>query len=82
MLFNPVKTKSMVITTRQKHQLSDLSLRLSMDGQDIENVTEHHHIDYACGMVVAKYTLNKLNSYIKGQANESFLILPNLQSKR
>ena len=31
----------MVITTHQKHQLSDLSLRLSLDGQNIENVTEH-----------------------------------------
>ena len=41
MLSNPVKTKSMVITTRQKHQLSDLSLRLSLDGQNIEKVTEH-----------------------------------------
>ena len=42
MLINPVKTKSMIITTRQKHQLSNLSLRLSLDGQNIENVTEHH----------------------------------------
>ena len=41
MFINPVKTKSMVITTRQKHQLSDLSLRLSLHGQNIENVTEH-----------------------------------------
>ena len=41
MLTTPVKTKSMIITTRQKHQLSDLSLRLSLDGQNIENVTEH-----------------------------------------
>ena len=41
MLINPVKTKSMIITTRQKHQLSDLSSRLSLDGQTIENVTEH-----------------------------------------
>ena len=40
-LINPVKTKSMIITTRQKHQLSDLSLRLSLDGQNIQNVTEH-----------------------------------------
>ena len=31
----------MVITTRQKYQLSDLSLRLSLDGQNIENVSEH-----------------------------------------
>ena len=41
MLINPVKTKSTIITTRQKHQLSNLSLRLSLDGQNIENVTEH-----------------------------------------
>ena len=41
MLINPIKTKSMIITTRQKHQLSDLSLRLSLDDQNIENVTEH-----------------------------------------
>ena len=31
----------MIITTRQKHQLSDLSLTRSLDGQNIENVTEH-----------------------------------------
>ena len=41
MLINPVKTKSMIITTRQKHRLSDVSLRLSLDGQNTENVTEH-----------------------------------------
>ena len=44
MLINPIKTKSVVITTRQKHQLSDLSLRLSLDGQNIENVTEHRQL--------------------------------------
>ena len=41
MLINPVKIKSMIITTRQKDQLSGLSLRLSLHGQNIENVTEH-----------------------------------------
>ena len=41
MLINPLKTKSMIITTRPKHQLSDLSLRLSLDGQNTENVTKH-----------------------------------------
>ena len=41
MLINPVKTKSMAITTRQKHQLSDLSLRPSLHDQNTENVTEH-----------------------------------------
>ena len=41
MLINHANTKSMVITTRQKHRLSDLSLSLLLDGQNIENVTEH-----------------------------------------
>ena len=36
-----IKTKSMIITKRQKHQLSDLSLSLSLDSQNIEKVTEH-----------------------------------------
>ena len=49
MLINPVKTKSMIITTRQKLQLSDLTLRLSLDGQNIENVTEHHLLDLIVG---------------------------------
>ena len=40
MLINPVNIKSMVITTQQKH-LSDLFLGLSLDRQNIENVTEH-----------------------------------------
>ena len=34
----------MIITTRQKRQLSDLSSRLSLDGQNIENVTEHRRL--------------------------------------
>ena len=42
MLINPVKTKSMLINTQQMRQLSDLSLRLSLDGQNIQNATEHH----------------------------------------
>ena len=33
------------ITRRQKHQLTDLSLRLSLDGQNIENVIEHRLLD-------------------------------------
>ena len=34
----------MIITTRQKHQFSGLSLRLSLDGQNIFNVTEHRQL--------------------------------------
>ena len=41
MQINPVKTKSMLITTGQRHRLSDPSLRLSLDCQSIEQVTEH-----------------------------------------
>jgi len=41
MLINLVKTKSVLINTWQKHQLSVLSLRLSLDGQNIQNATEH-----------------------------------------
>ena len=48
-LINPVKTNSMIITTRQMPQLSDLSLRLSLDGQNIENVTEHRLLGLTVG---------------------------------
>ena len=41
MLFNPVKNKSTIFTTRQRHQFSDLSLSQSFDGQTTEYVTEH-----------------------------------------
>ena len=60
MLINPVKTKSMIITTRQKRQLWDLSLRLSLDGQNIENVTEHRLL----GLIVD----NKFRSQIHAKA--------------
>ena len=61
MLINPVKTKSMVITTRQKHQLSDLSLRLSLDGQNIENVTEHRLL----GLIVANPDWKHMRKHVK-----------------
>ena len=41
MLIHPQKTKSMIITTRQKHQLASLSLNLSLDGNSIDQVHEH-----------------------------------------
>ena len=43
-LIHPVKTNSMIITTRQKYQLSDLLVWLSLDGQNIFNVTEHRQL--------------------------------------
>lgn len=44
MLLNPRKTKSMVITTRQKHQRVLPSLDLLLSSQVIEQVSEHRHL--------------------------------------
>jgi hypothetical protein len=41
MLINPLKTKAMVITTRQKHQHTDLTLNLEVNNNKIEQVKEH-----------------------------------------
>uniref|UniRef100_UPI003AF8C29E reverse transcriptase domain-containing protein n=1 Tax=Thiolapillus sp. TaxID=2017437 RepID=UPI003AF8C29E len=41
MIIHPAKTKSMVIATRQKHQLSPLQLKLTLEKTDIEQVHEH-----------------------------------------
>ena len=41
MVINPIKTKSMTITTRQKHQLSPLPLDLVLNGAKIYQVSEH-----------------------------------------
>ena len=43
MVINLMKTHYMVITTRQKHQLSPLSLDLLLDGVNIQQMTEHRH---------------------------------------
>ena len=42
MVINPIKTKSMTIATRQKHQFSPLSLDLVLNGVKIDQVSEHH----------------------------------------
>ena len=41
MVINPIKTKSMTIATRQKHQLSPLPLDLVLNGATIDQVSEH-----------------------------------------
>ena len=46
MFINPGGKGKLIITTRQKHQLSDVSLRLSSVGQNIENVTEHRLLGF------------------------------------
>ncbi len=44
MLLNPEKTKSMVVATRQKHQCGIPLLRLLLNSQVIEQVSEHCHL--------------------------------------
>ena len=41
MVLNPSKTECMTITTRQKHQLGPLSLRLSLNDTTIKQVDQH-----------------------------------------
>ena len=38
---NPIKTKSMTVTTRQKHQLSPLLLDLILNRAKIDQVSQH-----------------------------------------
>ena len=40
-MIHPAKTKGMVIATRQKHQLSPLQLKLTLEKTDIEQIHEH-----------------------------------------
>ena len=44
MLVNPEKTKSMVVVTRQMHQRGIPPLRLMLNSQVIEQVSEHRHL--------------------------------------
>ena len=44
MILHPAKTKSMLLTTRQKHQLRPLHLNLSLKDSHIEQVHEHQHL--------------------------------------
>ena len=41
MVIHPDKTKFMVITTRQKHQLTTLTLKLEINHKFIEQVKQH-----------------------------------------
>ena len=78
MVLNSNKTKSMVITTRQKHQLKDLSMLLTINSSRIKQVREHRvlgvildqemkweaHISSLCKKLSRNlYLLSKLSSY-------------------
>ena len=83
MILNSDKTKSMVITTRQKHQLDTLYLKLSVNSSRIEQVSEHRvlgivldqemkweaHIRSLCKKLSRNlYLLSKLSSYASRDA--------------
>ena len=87
MVLNPSKSKSMVITTRQKHQLSPLSINLSIDGNNIEQVRQHNllgliiddklswkdHIENLCKFVSKNtFLLSKLQSIITFEARKLY----------
>ena len=44
MILHPAKTKSMLLTTRQKHQRRPLHLNLSLKDSHTEQVHEHRHL--------------------------------------
>ena len=76
MLINLVKTKSTIITTKQKHQLSDLSLRLSLDGLNIENVTGHRLL----GLIVDnKFQWQAQTEHICKSMSKKLFLLSQLQ---
>ena len=44
MILHPAKTKSLLLATRQKHQLRPLHLNLSLKDSHTEHVYEHRHL--------------------------------------
>ena len=79
MLLHPDKTKSMIITTRQKRQLHDYKLNLKVNKCDIEQVVSHkvlgiiidqnlsweEHINHLCKILSQNlFLLSKLKHYL------------------
>ena len=79
MALNPAKTESMVVTTRQRHQLKPLVLNLAFQSQNITQVSEHKllgvtvdkelkweaHINNVCKKVSKNvFMLSKLKDYV------------------
>jgi succinate dehydrogenase flavin-adding protein (antitoxin of CptAB toxin-antitoxin module) len=87
MVLHPKKSKSMLITTRQKHQLYRLSLDLSIDSIPIEQVNNHRilgiildnkldwhpHIDSMCKKISCNlYLMAKLKLLVSTDALKLF----------
>ena len=87
MVLNPSKTESMVITSRQKHQLSPLVLNISVDEKPIHQVSEHRllgviidsslswqpHINFICKAISRNlFLLSKLKYFLDIDARHLF----------
>ena len=87
MLIHPQKTKCMVITSRQKHQLEPLTLKLFIDNTPLEQVHSHNvlgviiddelrfenHIDFLTKKLARSlFLLNRLKIYIDSDARKVF----------
>ena len=87
MILNPQKTKSMVITSRQKHQRAPLHINLSIGSASIDQVDSHRvlgvtvdnelrwqpHINNVCKTVSRNlYLLGKLSYYVDADICKSF----------
>ena len=66
MLFNPEKTKINVVATRQKHQRGIPRLRLMLNSQVIEQVSEHRHLGVILDdQLIQAHTNNITNAVAK-----------------
>lgn len=89
MILHPGKTKSMVITTRQKHQLSPLSLNITVNNTSIEQVSSHRllgvivddhlswkqHVNKLCKLLSRKiFVLSKLKHYFNSNDRKLFYL--------
>jgi exonuclease III len=87
MVLNPGKTKSMVITTRQKHQRQKLQLKLNIQSTDVQQVREHKvlgvivdeelkwesHINYVNKLLSKNlFLLHQLKIYVDSETRKSF----------
>jgi hypothetical protein len=87
MALNPTKSKSMLITTRQKHQRAPLKLNLTLNNEPLHQVSEHKHlgvviddklrwnahVDHVCKIISRNvYLLSKLQSIITLEARKLF----------
>jgi hypothetical protein len=87
MLIHPQKSKSMIITTRQKHQRGHLQLKLNLKGLPIEQVEEHKvlgviidnnlswqsHIDFISKRISKNiFLMSKLRLIVSHEAIKNF----------